>query len=103
MFKVISKKFPNAIYQYYPPYLNGQSYDVYIPDLNIAFEYQGYQHYNPVDFFGGTEQFLKQNALDKRKIQSSARNNIMLIEWKYDETITNSTLLQKLPEIHFDK
>ena len=43
------------------------SYDVYICGLKIAIEYQGKQHFEPVDFFGGKDSFENQQYRDRSK------------------------------------
>ena len=64
----------------------------------LAFiEYQGIQHYKPVDFFGGEEQLKKQKENDFMKIQYAKENNIPLIcipYWERDniENILNQEL-----------
>lgn len=42
-------------------------YDFYLPSFNLLIEYNGIQHYEPVDFFGGEEQLIKQKEIDKNK------------------------------------
>ena len=70
MFEYVKKIFKNStvIHQYRPYYLkykNGQlSYDVFVCGKNIAFEYQGKQHFEPVEIFGGEKNFLKQQERD---------------------------------------
>ena len=43
------------------------SYDFYIPSKNLLVEYQGKQHYEPIDYFGGQERYEYQKEHDKRK------------------------------------
>lgn len=50
-----------------PKWLGRQHLDIYIPEFNIGIEYQGVQHYRPVDFFGGVEAFEKGQERDLRK------------------------------------
>ena len=38
----------------------------YLPSFNLLIEYNGIQHYEPVDFFGGEEQLIKQKEIDKK-------------------------------------
>lgn len=42
-------------------------YDFYLPDLNLLIEYDGEQHYRPVEFFGGEEYFRKTRERDQDK------------------------------------
>lgn len=34
-------------------------FDFYLPEYNICIEYDGEQHFRPVDFFGGQDEFQK--------------------------------------------
>lgn len=61
------------------------SYDFYIPDQNILIEYQGLQHYQPVDYFGGENQFKLQQQHDKLKSEYAKVNNYNLITVPYTE------------------
>jgi hypothetical protein len=62
-----------------PNFLGQQHYDIWIPKLNIAIEYQGEQHLRPIDFFGGQEAYEKQQERDKRKYNISVENGIEII------------------------
>ncbi len=62
-----------------PKWLGRQHFDIYFPILNIAVEYQGKQHFEAVEYFGGHEA-LKQNILrDNRKKDLALKNNCELI------------------------
>ncbi|MCR6106869.1 hypothetical protein HXA34_11275 [Salipaludibacillus agaradhaerens] len=62
-----------------PTWLKRQHLDVYIPDLKLAFEYQGLQHDQPVEFFGGEEAFLKNQERDKKKFNLCKRDGVKII------------------------
>jgi hypothetical protein len=62
-----------------PKWLGRQHLDIYIPKLNIGVEYQGAQHYEPVDFFGGQEAYEKTLERDERKRQKCIENKCALI------------------------
>ena len=96
MYKLLKNYFPDAIYQYRFKELGQQSLDVFIPSKNIAFEYQGQQHYQPIEIFGGKEHFEKQQQNDANKKRICEENNIILIEWKYNENINKIILDKKL-------
>lgn len=64
------------------------SFDFYLSFKNILIEYQGQQHYKPVEFFGGKEQFITQQRYDNLKREYCKTHNIKLIEipyWDYDK------------------
>ena len=91
-----------VIYQYRPFFLqteNGNmSYDVYICGLKVAIEYQGKQHFEPVDYFGGKENFEKQQERDKLKAERSRDNGIKLVHVNYWESITPSLIKSRVEE-----
>lgn len=70
------------------------SYDFYLPDYNLLIEYQGIQHEEPIEYFGGNESFRSQKERDKIKRDYALQNNIQLLEIWYDEDIE-----QKIIEI----
>ena len=84
LFHAVRKKYPDTLYQYRPAWLGRQSLDLYIPSLCTAIEYQGIQHFHPVDFFGGEEALLARQELDQQKRRLCEENDVRLIEWPYD-------------------
>ena len=75
--KLLSHK---VIHHGRPKWLGRQHFDIWIPSLNIAVEYQGAQHDRPVDFFGGEEAFKKNQRRDETKKKLCMENNVRLIE-----------------------
>jgi len=73
-----------VVHQWSPDWLSPQRIDVGIPELNLGFEFNGLQHYEPVDFFGGERAFNKQKKLDKKKKLLCDENGVTLIEIRYD-------------------
>ena len=59
------------------------SYDFYLPQHNMLIEYQGVQHYQPVDLFGGEVQFKLQQKHDTIKREYAVENKYKLIEIPY--------------------
>ena len=92
-----------VIYQYRPFFLSterGQlSYDVYICGMKIAIEYQGKQHFEPVEYFGGEEHFARQVERDKLKKELSQENGIKLIYVNYWDDITPQTIREKIEKV----
>ena len=91
-----------VIYQYRPFFLKtpkGQlSYDIYICGLKIAIEYQGQQHFYPVEYFGGKDHFESQQKRDELKKQLSIANGITLIYINYYDDITPELIKSKIKE-----
>ena len=78
--------------------INPLPFDFYLPDYNICIEFQGKQHYEPVEYFGGEERYKEQIIRDNIKKQYCKDNNIILLEISYKDfnnidDILNDTLL----------
>ena len=99
LFQIVSKEYPDAIYQYHSEWLGKQSLDIFIPSLSLGIEYQGQQHYEAIEFFGGKEAFEKTLERDKKKKRLCKKNSVRLILWKYDEVISNNVLKKKIATI----
>lgn len=59
--------------------------DFYLPQENIAIEYDGEQHFQAKSFFGGEEGLHKTQARDKTKNQYCLNNKITLYRIPYTE------------------
>lgn len=104
VYQITSQLYPKGRvwYQYRPLFLNtgrGQlSYDVYIEKLRIAIEYQGKQHFEPIEIFGGEEGFKRQTQRDLLKAQLSRDNGVKLIYINYWEDISPDLIQRKIKE-----
>ena len=70
-----------------PTWLAPQHLDIFIPEVSVAIEYMGRQHYAPVEFFGGDAGFKALQERDERKKQLCSAHNIHLHFGRYDEDI----------------
>jgi len=98
LFSLVRDMFSDAQQHASPEWLKPQHLDVYVPSRGLAIEYQGRQHFEPVDFFGGQEALEKTRKHDERKGRKCSSNGIALILWRYDEPIDRHTLIRKLGE-----
>jgi phage FluMu protein Com len=62
-------------------------FDFYIPSKNLCIEYNGVQHYQKVDRFGGEEKFNYQKYNDSIKVNFCEKNNINLLIISYRESV----------------
>ena len=60
-------------------------FDFFCEEYNLAIEYNGIQHYKPVKFFGGEEEFIKTKDRDERKKKYCKNHNIKLITIAYSD------------------
>ena len=97
LYAIIKNQYNDAIFQYKVEWLGKQSLDIYIPSLKLAIEYQGKQHYEPIEIFGGKEGFENTKIRDRNKKSLCKKNGIKLLEWKYD-MIPNEENLKRIME-----
>ena len=64
-------------------------FDFYIPTKNAAIEYDGEQHYKPIDWFGGEKRLNYVNKHDRIKTEYCNNNNIQLLRIAYNDNIPN--------------
>ena len=81
-----------------PYWLTPQELDIYfeVGGKRVGIEYQGEQHYNPIDFFGGEEGLNNTKKRDIKKKRLCKMNDVILIYYNYDEEITYEVLKNKL-------
>jgi hypothetical protein len=98
LYQIVNEIFPDyrVIRHHRPEYLNYLELDVYIPKLNIAFEYQGIQHFEPVEHWGGKESLEQVKQRDKLKKRLCEENNITLIYMYYYEELSKELVEKKL-------
>ena len=96
LFQAVIARYPDTLYQYRPEWLGRQSLDLYVPSLRTAVEYQGIQHYLPVEFFGGEEALAQRRELDRVKRELCEANEVRLIEWPYDVAPTQENVREML-------
>lgn len=62
-----------------PPWLGRQHLDIFIPALSVAIEFQGKQHDEPIEYFGGREQFEMTCRRDELKRKKCKKMKVQLI------------------------
>ncbi len=75
-----------------PKWLGRQHLDIWIPNLNVAIEYHGEQHFKEVAHFGGLAALEGTRARDERKRQLCKANGVRLIEVTFEMRLTDDEL-----------
>ncbi len=98
LYHIVEEIYPNIeiIRHHRPQWLNGLELDIYIPSKKLAFEYQGIQHFQAVEHWGGQEKLKIQKEHDIRKKQICEEKGICLICINYDEELTNDYIVKKI-------
>lgn len=95
---IIQKDFP------WLKYKNNLHIDIYLPEYNIAIECQGGQHFYPVDFYGGDEEYRMICERDKLKYDLCKKNGIRVLyytdvkleEYPYDVITDLDELIKRI-------
>jgi very-short-patch-repair endonuclease len=77
----VQKRFNNC------RYIKPLPFDFYLYEKNICIEYDGIQHFEPRERFGGIKTFLEQQKRDEIKNNYCKNNNINLIRISYLDNI----------------
>jgi hypothetical protein len=75
---------------------NGRQFelDAFFPELMLAFEYQGEQHYTPVEPWGGEEALKRTIKRDTEKRALCSSHGILLVEVPFTWNRVDEHLLQ---------
>jgi len=79
-------------------WLGSQRIDIFIPAVAVAIEYQGEQHFKPVELFGGEAGFREAQLRDKRKRQLCKSNGVKLIYFTHSEDLSVEQVEKKLKQ-----
>lgn len=99
---ILDQKNIKYIREYIVSYNNHQHrFDFFLPDYNSIIEYNGQQHYMPIEYFGGEKGFKNRVERDKEKVSYCKENNLNLIIFKYDQT--SQEIKEKIGSIFNDQ
>lgn len=78
----------NIVYEYQHPFKDCRDvlalpFDFYLPDFNMCIEYDGRQHFESIEYFGGQKSFEYVQRHDKIKNEYCEKNNIKLLRIPY--------------------
>ena len=99
LYMLVKSYFEDTIYQYHNEWLGLQSLDIFIPQINLGIEYQGIQHYQAVELFGGEEGYITRQKRDKIKKEKCKQENVKLLYWDYRVQISDTNLEELLNSI----
>lgn len=98
MYLLIKQLFPDemVLREASPSWLGRQRLDVFIPDRRIALEYQGVQHFEPVEMFGGAEALQRTMERDALKKRLCGENQVELLYIKHSDPLTLASLRNRM-------
>lgn len=98
LYQLVTELYPSqqVIRNIRPDWLENLELDIYLPELKLAFEYQGQQHYKPVKAWGGDKAFKALKQRDARKKELCQQLGIRLVEFKFSEYLSLANLQKKV-------
>lgn len=81
-----------------PGWLGRQHFDIWIPNRNVAIEYQGEQHFLEIAIFGGRDGLAKTRERDQKKRELCKQNGVHLIEIAFNDDLRDAWLTRRLKE-----
>ncbi|RUO17992.1 hypothetical protein CWE06_12275, partial [Aliidiomarina haloalkalitolerans] len=81
LYQLVTQLYPTQkiIRNIRPAWLDGLELDIYLPEINLAIEYQGQQHYRPVKSWGGEKALKALKQRDARKKELCLALGIILV------------------------
>ena len=94
LYRLVTKLFPSKTIrrEASPRWLGRQRLDIYLPELALAIEHQGEQHYRPIKAFGGEQAFAMTKERDERKRILCYENGVTLVYVRFDDRLTFPSL-----------
>jgi very-short-patch-repair endonuclease len=75
---------------------NKLSFDFYLPTVNILIEYDGEQHFKPIEYWGGSAKLNIRQSNDEAKNLYANSKNILLLRIKYSEINNINRILKNI-------
>jgi hypothetical protein len=88
-----------VIHHYRADWLARQELDIFVPSLNLAIEYQGEQHFIPIDAWGGDDALEKTQQRDEEKRRRCESKGIKLLYFDHTMELSEKLVARRLEEI----
>lgn len=79
-----------------PDWLGRLRFDIFLPEVGVAVEYHGYQHFFPVDVFGGEAGLRRTQERDKEKLTRAAAAGVRVVEIRFDEDLDEKQVRERI-------
>ena len=86
------------IRHYRPSFLKGLELDFFLPQIDLAIEYQGIQHFKPQEHWGGKKAFNNLIERDQKKKELCSEYGIKIFYFYYYEELSEELILNKLKD-----
>jgi hypothetical protein len=100
LFQIVQRLYPEreVVHHYRADFLQGLELDVFVPELKLGLEYQGVQHFEPVEHWGGSEGLDELRERDKLKARLCRRAGVALVHVRYDDPLNEEHVAGKIEQ-----
>jgi hypothetical protein len=88
-----------VIHHHRADWLARQELDIFVPSLNLAIEYQGEQHFESIDAWGGEEALERTQQRDEEKRRKCESNGIRLVYFDHTMKLTEKFVAHQLEQV----
>jgi len=98
LYNLVKNVFPNHKVErhYRGKWLDRLELDIFVHELNLGIEYQGEQHFQAVEHWGGEEALKKGQARDEKKKYLCEVNKVALEYFYFNEVLTDEIVKKRL-------
>lgn len=82
-----------------PEWLEGLELDIFIVEAQVGVEYQGEQHYEPIEHWGGEEALQEQQERDQRTRELCEKHGVELVEVRHDEQLSQELVTKRVGSV----
>ena len=100
LYNIILKLYPDQEVQRHhrPDWLEGLELDIFLPKLRLGLEYQGQQHFHPIEAWGGEQALHELKERDTRKEKLCRQLGIFLVAIDFTEPLTIEHIRSRIEE-----
>lgn len=101
LYKIVCQLLPEyeIVRHLRPKWLERLELDIFISELNVGIEYQGQQHFQAVEVWGGTPALSSLQERDARKRVLCSENGVTLIEVDYTEPLNAEHIAERIENL----
>lgn len=101
LYQIVDRIFAKheVIHHHRPDWLDGLELDIFVPELRLGIEYQGQQHFHPVEAWGGVAALRTVQGRDQEKRTKCENAGVTLVEIDYTEPLTEDHIRERLLEV----
>jgi len=98
LYQLVESNYPDHTIKrhYRPDFLDGLELDIFLEEAEVGIEYQGIQHYEAVDHWGGEEGLKQRQERDQKKKELCDEHDIALVCIRHDQELTDTLIEQTI-------